>query len=460
MMARIHVIGAGLAGLSAAIAAAGAGRQVTVYEATSAGGGRCRSYFDTELGIRLDNGNHLLLSGNDSTFSYIEKIGATDRMTGPERPLFPFMDVGSGRKWTLRPSPGRLPWWLLFRDRRVPETTALDYLTLLAMDRDRNSAVMAEAFRPGELYVLLLEPLSVAALNTRPHEALACIFGAVLRETLLKGGKACLPRVPTEGLSEALVDPAIGTLRDHGASIVFNRRINGIVSDRGRVRALEASGEKIALNPDDAVVLAVPPWAAGELLPDLTVPNAFESILNVHFKFAAKPEGDIAETGFVGLVHGVAEWIFVRPDHVSVTVSAANHLIDRPASELAPRIWVDVAKALDLGGTAIPPFRVIKERRATIIANATQEARRPGARTALENLTLAGDWTNTGLPGTIEGAVRSGVTAAGLLINAPNRKSEFQKTKMTRLRPRNSVDAPHDRALSLASLAPRMARSE
>ena len=109
-MSRIHVIGSGLAGLSAAIAATGAGRAVTLYEATAAGGGRCRSYFDSELGIRLDNGNHLLLSGNKSTFAYINEIGASDRITGPRRPVFPFMDLKTGRQWTLRPSRGRIPW--------------------------------------------------------------------------------------------------------------------------------------------------------------------------------------------------------------------------------------------------------------------------------------------------------------------------------------------------------------
>src|SRR5258708_39015016 len=103
-MSRIHVIGCGFAGLSAAIAATGAGRPVTLYEATAAGGGRCRSYFDPELGIRLDNGNHLLLSGNKSTFAYIEQIGAADQVTGPRTPVFPFVDLKTGREWTLRPS--------------------------------------------------------------------------------------------------------------------------------------------------------------------------------------------------------------------------------------------------------------------------------------------------------------------------------------------------------------------
>src|ERR1019366_1068354 len=371
-MNRIHVIGAGLAGLSAAITATGAGRAVTLYEATAAGGGRCRSYFDTELGIRLDNGNHLLLTGNKSAFAYIDAIGARDRFTGPRNPVFPFIDLKTGREWTLRPNRGRIPWWLLFADRRVPKATAGEHLAMRGVGREWDDTVMTETMRHSSLYWLLLEPLSVAALNTRPHEALACLFGAVLRDTLLKGGRASLPRVPKEGLSEALVDPAIDTLRKRGADIQFNRRIVGLDFNQGRVTALRTTEGSVTLDAGDQVVLAVPPWVAGELLPDITVPNAFESVLNVHYRTAAKPRPDVAKAGFIGLVNGTAEWIFIRPDHISVTVSAANKMMDRPADDLAFAVWRNVAKALGLKGaaaTGVPPFRVIKERRATVVAN-------------------------------------------------------------------------------------------
>jgi squalene-associated FAD-dependent desaturase len=433
-MNRIHVIGAGLAGLSAAITATGAGRAVTLYESTASAGGRCRSYFDNELGIRLDNGNHLLMSGNTAAFAYIDQIGARDRMTGPRRPVFPFVDLKTGREWTLRPSRGRIPWWLLFADRRVPKTTAGEHLALRHIGREWDDTVMTETMRHSSLYWLLLEPLSVAALNTRPHEALACLFGAVLRETLLKGGRATLPRVPKLGLSDALVDPAIETLRKRGADIQFNRRITGLKIARDRVTELRTADGSVALDPDDAVVLAAPPWVVAEMLPEITVPDAFESILNVHYRVQITPDDDIREAGFVGLVNGTAEWIFVKPDHISITVSAANKLIDRPADDLAFSIWRNVAKALDLKGeqkTEVPPFRVIKERRATIVANVAQEERRPGAATDIANLTLAGDWTDTRLPGTIEGAVRSGVTAVKMILAPPNETKGRKKKKVS-----------------------------
>ncbi len=156
----------------------------------------------------------------------------------------------------------------------------------------------------------------------------------------------------------------------------------------------------------------MPAWVAADLLPGLVVPDAFEAILNIHFRVTADP----GPAGFLGVVGGTAEWIFVREGIVSVTVSAANHLVDQPAEAISALVWADVRTCLGLPD-AMPPVRVVKEKRATFAATAAQERRRPPAGTRLANLALAGDWTATGLPATIEGAIRSGRMAAGLLLN-------------------------------------------
>ena len=404
----IHVVGAGLAGLAAAVALVGAGREVVVYEAGPAAGGRCRSYFDRALGCRIDNGNHLLLSGNLATMGFLETIGARGSLGGPGAPVFPFYEMKTGLRWVLRPGLGRLPWWVFSQTRRVPGTRAWDYWQVLGL---RRGGTVAEGLRPDSvLYRRLLEPLAVAALNTPAEAGLASLLRPVMAETLLRGGRFCVPLVPRVGLSESFIDPAVAWLAARGAAVLTGRRIGGMAVAGDRVTGL-AGGEAVA--PGDQVVLAVPAPVAAGLVPGLVVPEAFEAIVNVHFRVAADP----GEAGFFGVVGGVAEWIFVRHGIVSVTVSAANRLVEREAEEIAAMVWADVRAVLGLG-EAMPAVRVVKERRATFAATAAQERRRPGPRTAVEGLVLAGDWTATGLPATIEGAIRSGRAAAEVLLAA------------------------------------------
>ena len=400
------MIGAGLAGLAASLSLVRAGIGVTLYEASPQAGGRCRSYFDKALGCRIDNGNHLLLSGNRATFAFLGQVGARQTMTGPPAPLFPFMDVATGERWTLRPNAGRVPWWLLAPGRRVPGMRMRDALPALRLHRAPPGTTVAEALRPGELYRRLLEPLAIAALNTPPEQGSARLLGAVMRETLAAGGAACIPAFPREGLSESFIDPAIACLRAQGADIRLGTRISAV--EMAGNQAVAIDGRKIGA--DEAVVVATPAPVAAALLPGLRTPDRFESILNVHYRIDADP----GPAGFMGLIGGTAEWIFIKPGVVSVTISAGNRAIDTPPVALAQHVWRDIRCALQLDETT-PPYRVVKEKRATFAATPEQDAKRPPVRTSVRNLVLAGDWTATGLPATIEGAIRSGRTAAKVL---------------------------------------------
>lgn len=403
----VHIVGAGLAGLAAALSLVAQGVAVTLHESGPAAGGRCRSYFDRELSCRIDNGNHLLLSGNRAAFAYLEQIGAVGTLAGPRAPVFPFMDLQTGERWTLRPNRGRLPLWVFSPSRRAKGTRLTEYLALCRLLRAAPDATVSATLRDGALYRRLLEPLAVAALNTRPEVASARLLAAVIQESLAQGGAACIPSYPAQGLSETFVDPALAWLEAHGATMRFGSRIAALVVEGGKVARLGPD----PVGPGDAIVLAVPPAVASSLLPGLVAPDQFESILNVHFRTEAEP----GEAGFIGLVGGTAEWVFVKPGVVSVTISAGNRSVDTQADLLAQQVWTDVRTALRLPDP-MPPWRVVKEKRATFAATPDQERRRPAARTGLANLFLAGDWTATGLPGTIEGAIRSGRTAASAIL--------------------------------------------
>jgi hypothetical protein len=151
---------------------------------------------------------------------------------------------------------------------------------------------------------------------------------------------------------------------------------------------------------------------AARLVPDLVAPDEFRAIVNAHYRVTA-PAGT---PPFVGLIGGTTEWVFCKREVLSVTISAADRLIDTPADELAARLWPEVRRACDLPQTPLPPWQIVKERRATFAATPAQLRRRPPAATRWPNLMLAGDWTATGLPGCIEGAIRSGDEAAERLL--------------------------------------------
>ncbi|MEI9994888.1 MAG: hydroxysqualene dehydroxylase HpnE [Rhizomicrobium sp.] len=407
-----YVVGGGLAGLSAAVALAGKGRKVVLIEGAPQAGGRCRSYFDAALGLTIDNGNHLVLSGNTAVQSYLAQIGAADALAGPPRAVFDFMDVKDDRRWTLRPNDGLLAWWVFIRERRVPGTEPQDYLDLLrliAADGDKTIAEVLEC--RGHLWTRLLQPFLLAVLNTDPKIASAKLAGEVVKQSLARGGLAYRPRIAHPTLAAAFVEPALAFLKARGTDIRIGQRVRGLTMDDWRVTGLDLAGTPVALDKTDTVILAVPPWAATELLPDLVAPMEFRSIVNAHFKLAP-PAGTPLMTGVIG---GSAEWIFAFEDRVSITVSGADAIVDDDREVLARRFWTDVAKVLRLPADPLPQWQVVKERRATFAATPEQARRRPQARTKWANLLLAGDWTATGLPATIEGAIRSGQTAAGLV---------------------------------------------
>ena len=254
-----HVVGAGLAGLAAATALAEAGRPVRLYEASGHAGGRCRSYFDPELGCRIDNGNHLLLAGNAAAQDYLDRIGARGTLEGPLDAVFAFVDAATGERWALRPNRGAVPWWIGSGARRVPGTRAADYLAALSLRRAAAAATVAEVLDVRHpLFRRLWEPLCVAALYTGTERASARLFWRLLGETLGRGGAACRPLLPRIGLSESLVDPALHRLRTLGAEIRFGTRLRGIGEADDRVRELVFDDGPIALAPDAIAILAVP----------------------------------------------------------------------------------------------------------------------------------------------------------------------------------------------------------
>ncbi len=404
-----HIIGAGLAGLSCAVGLALTGWRVAVHEAATQAGGRCRSFHDPVLDRLIDNGNHILLSGNSSALAYLEDIGAGGSLIGPDRAVFSFLDLQSNYRWTVRIGSVLAPWWLLSGGMRVPGARFFDYLQGLRLAWAGQDATVAECLAgSGALYRRFWEPLALAVLNTSAEEGSAALFRSVLRETFGRGEAACRLRIARTGLSESFIAPALALLELRGCPVRLNQRLRSLIFDGGRVSGLDFGAGKVSLAAGDAVILTVPPAAAEVLVPDLAVPRASRAIVNGHFRLQRRYDEIIS----LGLIGGIGQWLFVRGDVASVTVSAANDLARSPANTIAASLWGEVASALELGEATLPAYRIVKEKRATFAQIPAEVEHRPGPGTEWNNLFLAGDWTDTGLPATIEGAVRSGRAAA------------------------------------------------
>ncbi len=415
-MSTVHVVGAGVAGLACAVRLARGGRSIRLHEAAGHAGGRCRSFFDATLSRTIDNGNHLLLSGNRSVMAYLDEIGGRNSLIGPPEPAFPFFDLESGQRWTVRPNLGRLPWWIFTARRRVPGTRAGDYVKALTLARARPEDTITDRLDTGTaLFARFWEPLAVSILNTAAEEGAASLLWPVMMEIFGRGGSASRPLIARVGLGHSFVEPALALLARRGAAVEFNQRLRAITAESGRVEALDFGGGSITLGDADSVVLAVPPTAAASLLPGLSAPLEARAIVNAHFRLP-EPIDTPGGSPFLGLLGGTAHWLFIRGDVVSVTVSAADALAEEPPAAIATALWADVARALDQPSAPQPPVRIIKEKRATFAQTPAQVVRRPGTRTAWRNLFLAGDWIDTGLPATIESAVRSGHTAAAVVV--------------------------------------------
>lgn len=416
-MAKAHIIGAGVSGLSAAVRLANEGFEVHVHEATQQAGGRCRSYYDGATDMVIDNGNHLLLSGNLHARSYALSIGSEAGLVGPERAQFDFVDLKTDKHWKLDLGNGRIPTWLFDKTRRVPDTNVGDYLALAPLAWAGNDALIGKTIKcEGNLYDRLVLPLMLAALNVDPPEGSAGLAGAIVRETLLAGGKSCRPLIAREGLSTVLVDPAIKLIREKGGTVNLGHELRQVLMAGESISMLEFVDDTIAVAPRDVVVLAVPPRSAASILPGLKTPTRFRAIVNAHFRY--DPPANMPP--MIGVIGGLIEWLFAFDQRLSITISNADRLVNVPREQLARDIWRDICKAAGISNEVaegpLPPWQIVRERRATFEATPEQNAMRPGTATDWKNLFLAGDWTDTGLPATIEGSIRSGDKAADMAL--------------------------------------------
>ncbi|MBN2751560.1 MAG: FAD-dependent oxidoreductase [Rhodospirillaceae bacterium] len=410
-----HVIGAGVAGLTAACRLAAVGFQIHLYEAAPQAGGRCRSLPDQRFGTAIDNGSHILVSANRATLNFLHQIGSPSTALSSLNGL-DFQEIKENLHWRITPS-GESALWLLGQGLCIPGLSRWrlfrDGLSLMT---SRNGTRTSTRLSPDDLsWKRLWAPFLRSVFNTDPGTVSAPHAANILKRLFFEGAASGRPLLAARPWSEIIAEPAIAHLRYQGASINFGMPLLTLERTANRVRQMVFRRGTIDTT-DDAIILAVPNAAAHRLCPDIAPAIPHAPIINLHFE---TPE--TLGLGFCSLVGGIADAVFWRGSVVSVTIGHATALLDHPAEALAHTAWREAITALPLGiSPSLPPWRRIIEKRATVAATPEAFAIRPGPTTPNANLFLAGDWTATGLPSTIEGAVLSGLQAAEATIAAIN----------------------------------------
>jgi squalene synthase HpnD len=429
---KVAVLGGGYAGLAAAVELVLRGHEVTLLEARALLGGRAHSFTDTKTGQVLDNGQHVLMGCYHETLALLDRLGVRDRLYSPPGLAVPFLSAKGGSMLATRlPAPFHLLSALLgFGELSTGDKFAAIRLALRLRfgGRPAAGATVAEWLRhwrqTPNLIRALWEPLCLAALNEPVATGSAALFATVIRRSFLGGAADSAILLSRVGLSDLFAPEARCLLEMCGGSIRTQAQVTRLAFADGRCREIELA-DGIKLCPD-AVVSALPWHVLRGLLPaEMKLTQACAAlqdapIISLHL-WLDRP---VLDAPFVGLLDSPVHWLFDRarihgPEPaqeghvVTAVISGARELTDRSAAELEALTLREMERFLPKAqGAQVLHRMVYKARSATFAATPEAEPLRPGAVTEWGNFWLAGDWTATGLPATIEGAIVSGRRAA------------------------------------------------
>ncbi|HEX5482934.1 MAG TPA: hydroxysqualene dehydroxylase HpnE [Terriglobia bacterium] len=443
-MDEILIIGGGFAGLAAGVALAGAGRRVRLLEQKPYLGGRARSFRDASTGSIVDNGQHIFMGCYHSTIQFLKTIGTLDRVRFQPRLNVHF--AGKEKGTTVLSCPQLpAPWHLLAGVLRSNSFTLGEKLQVLRLGRKLRSADsgsfsdltvdgwMAKLGQSERLRRNFWDLLCIAALNEDPRIAAAAIFEPVLRLALFQSAADSRIGLASKGLSECYTEAAAAYICARGGQIKLERNVTEFIIEDNRGSGSVCRGVHLSdgtVVESSTVLSAVPCFHLARLLPErLTSQVQFfagvarmqpSPIISLHLWF----DREITALEFAGLRGTTIQWLFNRDKilgsgdrHVSLVISGAHQHIRREKEELLEASMHELREIFPAAREAkVLHSLVIKERFATFSPSLSVVDLRPPAVTPINGLFLAGDWTETGLPATIEGAVKSGYTAAAEIM--------------------------------------------
>ncbi len=423
-MKKCVVIGGGIAGLTSAVYLSKSGINVELIESSNKLGGRAYSFKDTATGSIIDNGQHILMGCYEETLKLFRLINAEDNLIYQDRLSIPFLNSNSKLYkleatklfYPLNLLMGLLNYNVLKFEDKVSVIVFFIKLAFSNKNKLKGLTVEEWLFRENQsenLRKSFWEIVCVGALNSSTKKASAELFASILKKMFLHGNEASTLIIPKLGLSETYCKPAEEFLLKNETSISFSENVLELVIQNNSVKKIITSKREI--EDFDYLISAVPLPALKKFYTDneLAKINLENScIVSIHIWL----KENYLNEKFYGLIDSSVHWIFNHGDHITLVISDANYLVDKEKEEIYKICLEEIKKYASISEETVKHYKVIKEKRATFIPTPETLTKRPGTKTKITNFFLAGDWTDTRLPATLEGAVISGKKAAGYII--------------------------------------------
>ena len=307
-----------MSGLSAGCWATKKGLKVELFESTNTAGGRCRSFFDNNLKIEIDNGNHLVFSANKNFYDLCKLIKTTNKIKTLKPNLF-FFDKSNRKGWEISLSLFDL---IFNKNKRIPGITISEYLSILKIIFVGNSDSVESLTNSLNLKKFFWEPLTLAVMNTSTKDAKAKILLNVLKQTIFAGKNKCYIYQPLNNWNETVIQPAIQYIKKLN-KISFRKRLKSVVIKNNYITKLNFNDLEIDIREKDTVISALPLNSFSKIFPKNNYPEEFNSILNIHFKISNKVK-TYFNNQIVGMINSKSQWLFIKTNYLSVTVSDAN----------------------------------------------------------------------------------------------------------------------------------------
>lgn len=431
MQKKVFVIGGGFAGLTAAAYLVKNNFKVTLIESSPKLGGRAYSFLDKETNTIIDNGQHILMGCYYETLNFLRMIGAAKNFYSQDK-----LEVNFVKEYfellPLKAFPvfyplnlltGLLNFKALSLSERLSLLKVFVKLPFISIQKFYGINVKEWLIKENQSQNVqnsFWKIIAVGALNTGIEKASAGIFISVLKKIFLRGNRAATIVLPKYGLTESYCKNAEKFIVNNGGKIKLSETViqvfikDGLISE---IRTMKSSYKDF-----DFVISAVPAYALSKILNEnsrIKIPEfTYSSILNIHLWHKAK----FFPPGFYGLIDSPLHWVFNKGTHLNIVISDADELVAKSEGDVIEIVKAELKKFFNLSPESITNYKIIKEKRATFIPVENILRERPPQQTKINNLFVAGDWVDTGLPSTIESAVKSGRVAAEIIIKTKSGK--------------------------------------